>query len=353
MKEPQSNIVIMGNQSSDLDSQVCTVCTAELLSRLYPEKNIIPLLNKTPHQSYLTPEVAALFRYSGYDTSRIVLRNSPEGKGFLRSGKTVFFLVDHNEPEKGIDPDKIAGIIDHHRDSGTKTNLPIRIIQESGSCASLISRFGRGKNIVPGRVESLLLAGAILVDTGNFNPHWGKTREVDIREFQFLQENLSDKDRRFLPTLLDIRNNLSHLNMQDHLRRDYKDIPLKKRRAGICSVPLDQESFFSDTFYSDSHLKNFLQEKSLELLVIMHTKKDPFSRQLSVYVTDKCKNQGCPREFLAEKILQLPELSCKISHPIKNTPSGWILFSRMATGCSRKIALPIFQSFIDNIELKK
>ena len=161
--------------------------------------------------------------------------------------------MDHNHPEGIGDEPLLSGIIDHHRDSGYAPSLPVRIIESCGSCASLVSREWLRRGGRMERKTAMLLAAAIIVDTGDFNPEWGKTTSLDISEYSRLDKLLLPEDRDFLKTLLQIKGNLSHLSLLDHLRRDYKEIP----RTGLAAVSAlfsCQEMNFSAPPFSGSRV---------------------------------------------------------------------------------------------------
>ena len=151
----------------------------------------------------------------------------------------------------------------------------------------------------------------------------------------------------FLKSLLRIKNNLSHLSLLDHLRRDYKDIPCALiMAAGICSVPVAAEDFFRAPFFRRKKIHHFLQEKNLENLFILHTTQDPFRRQLSLYM-DEISLLRDMEKGLCEMLLALEELKLKPSGI--SLPAGWISFSQEENRASRKVVLPLLQQILEDL----
>ena len=198
------------------------------------------------------------------------------------------------------------------------------------------------------RTQALLLGAAITVDTGNFNPEWNKTCDVDRTEFQQLQKLFKDPDREFLRSLLKIKQDLSHLTFLDLLIRDYKEVPLDCLKTGICSIPFDQESLFNQSMYSQKDAENFILDKSLDFLIIMHSVVEPFRRELSLF----CPENPALLEELEINIPRIKEMECLRGHRRDDRP-GWVFFPTMSPLCSRKKALPLIHRFLNLHELKK
>ncbi len=344
----QGTLLVIGNQAGDLDSTVCTFCEAVLQSRLHPEMETIALYARPSSQWYLTPEIQAVFHYVRINTEAFQSLSSSEGQQLIRKSSSRFFLVDHNRPEWEISEQDVAGMIDHHQDSSFAPDASPRIVRETGSCASLICRQFRSAGLEMTRTEALLLGAAIIIDTGDFNPEWDKTRDIDREEFRSLQKYISEKDLKFLKSLSAIKQDLSDLSFRDLLIRDYKEIPADSLKAGICSIPVDQKKLFDRNLYSRKDLESFFKEKSLDLLIIMHSRQHPFRRELSLY----CPDDPALLNALEAAFPEIKEMDCAPGIRKKDRP-GWVFFPGMAPFCSRKKALPLIHGFLNRHELKK
>ena len=273
----EDSVYVLGNQAADLDSTVSAFSLAALLEALNPGLKAIPLIQGSKDDLRLKPEIEALFE-------RITL--DPGNESFLdrdsrlpSSSKVI--LVDHNKPDYPGLESVTAGIVDHHKDEGFLPELPLRIIRKTGSCATLIAELWRDTGIPVPPSQCILLLAALTVDTGNLDPEWGKTTAEDKKIYDFLSRELSDDDRYFILSLPKIKLDLSHLNQQDQLRRDYKELNLPDISAGISSVPMSVDDFFAPSFFDSRAVESFMKDKGLDLLIIMHSISDPFRRQLS------------------------------------------------------------------------
>jgi inorganic pyrophosphatase/exopolyphosphatase len=345
-------VLITGNQAGDLDSTVCSICLSRLLSLTDRKTRYIPVLKRNRAKLHLNPEIQALLSYLETDFSSLDFEESETIQKLIKNHKTAFFLVDHNDPEPGIAPERILGIIDHHKDAGVllkqHTELSRRIVEPCGSCAALISREWQRKKLTPPRETALLLGAAILVDTGYFDPEWGKTTDLDREQYAFLRPCFSDKDEDFLHTLIDVKNNLCALNISDHLIRDYKDISGAEIPSGISSIPLPLTGFYVPPLYNAKSVSDFMEEKKLDILYIMHTTQAPFSREISVipsrriYGNVDLRNH-LKKEILALKELELTEQPCPLSRACTNAPGPWFCYSQGNVKASRKAALPLLK----------
>ena len=345
-----SSLLVLGNQAADLDSTVCTICQSRLLEILYPRILAVPLFRKPPEDLYLTPEIPALLNYGEIGFKDMLTDCSKKGKQLLNDSDNGLYLVDHNEPEKGIPAHKIAGIIDHHRDSGFCLDLNERLVETCGSCASLVSRQWHNLAGLPDRNSALLLAAAILIDTGDFNPEWGKTRAVDTEQYESLKKQLTPGDIRFLKDLRSVKDDLTSLSIQDFLRRDYKDMPVTGGiKSGISSVPIEIHSFFSEPFYSASPVKSHMKSKGIDLLFIMHNCQKPFRRELSFHLSGDTKNIPGFLSALLSGIKKLPAPGFRC-HPLQaSAPRDWFFFSQDDSKASRKVVLPHLSRMLDEL----
>lgn len=335
------SLLILGNQAGDLDSTVCTLSLGTLLS-YNRDVRIIPLLRGISDDLYLKPEILALLDYAGIKKSELCFHHNP-------TPEDRYFLVDHNVPEESMPALAVWGIIDHHQDSGYEPSLPLRIIEPCGSCASLVCREWYERGRVPDRKNALLLAAAIIVDTENFDPAWGKTTEIDLAQYTRLEKLLSQEDREFLKSLPDKKYDLHALSLTDYLRRDYKDFRTSEYKVGISTVPLSIQDFFSSHFYKAKEVEIFIQRENLDLLFIMHSLRNPFSRELSFRLSPRLSSKKKLHHKILKALSALPDISLSPLCPPDQNKKKWVHYSQGNRKASRKILLPLFQAMMEEI----
>ena len=353
-----NTIIITGNQAGDLDSTVSAICLSRLLTLTEPSIRFIPVLKRDREELRLNHEIPALFNHAGVNPSDLNFEKSESIRKQFRNNKTGFILVDHNNPEQGIAEERILGIIDHHNDTGFSVKrehpgLFMRVVEPCGSCASLVSRVWQQSRFIPDRSTALLMGAAIIVDTGNFNPDWGKTTNLDREQYAWLRSFFSEDDEEFLRSLIIIKNDLSSLSLDDHLIRDYKDISGSKISGGISSVPLSLAEFYASPLYNTQSIINFMKERELDFLFIMHTTHNPFSRELSAIPSARFSRDCNFKKGIKEKILlleelELTELTVLPVAPLQGNQYPWISFIQGNRKASRKIVLPLLKDILNS-----
>jgi len=327
------NVYVLGNQSADLDSCASALSLASLLSTVNPRVTSIALIQGERGDLGLKPEITALLVKAGLKISDLQFTSQLVPPGLK---KKAVFLVDHNHPEKENLDYSVIGIIDHHKDSGYLKSLPLRDIRVCGSCCSIISEYWHKLETKIPYSQRLLLAGAIEIDTGGLNDDWGKSTELDRQQYQILKAGLQNDDIGFLKTLQGIKNDLDHLNMTDHLRRDYKDFPLHSFQGGISSVPLSTEFFFRNDFFDPTLLDEFCQSRCPGFLLIMHSFGSPLQRELSLYCPTGSQKGIKKRLKRALKALETAPFDLN-----KEGHQQWYHYRLKDSKTSRKILIPL------------
>ncbi|CDR44356.1 RHTO0S09e03026g1_1 [Rhodotorula toruloides] len=138
-------IVVMGNEAGDLDSLVSAVALSFMYNHLDPPQKAVALLQTEQDALDLRPENALALHYAKMSSGHRDLLTAdelpikPVDMGHRIKG---IALVDHNVPRSDWSKARISAIIDHHEDRGfgNDTANP-RIIERSGSCSSLVTRY--------------------------------------------------------------------------------------------------------------------------------------------------------------------------------------------------------------------
>ncbi|BGP01807.1 hypothetical protein JCM10021v2_005513 [Rhodotorula toruloides] len=138
-------IVVMGNEAGDLDSLVSAVALSFMYNHLDPPQKAVALLQTEQDALDLRPENALALHYAKMSSGHRDLLTAdelpikPVDMGHRIKG---IALVDHNVPRSDWSKARISAIIDHHEDRGfgNDTANP-RIVERSGSCSSLVTRY--------------------------------------------------------------------------------------------------------------------------------------------------------------------------------------------------------------------
>ena len=294
----------------------------------------IPITNVRAADISLRPEFLALFPLAGIKpTDLITLDDIPppaECGSRLKPGNTDWILIDHNALQGQLGmvyQSRIAGVIDHHEDEDfvpQDTGDEPRMIEKSGSCASLVTQHCRDPwdeiSLHPAPNENedddslvwdaqlaKLILAPILIDTANLK--WEpKVTAHDVRAVEYLESklarlppDLADYDRgSFYQDINTAKQNIAGLATNEILRKDYKEWTEKgDRKLGISSVArslgwlAEHEASGAPAGNAPTGLgtllQNFAEERDLSLYAIMtaFTAADGgFQRELLVWARD-------------------------------------------------------------------
>lgn len=300
----------------------------------------VPVTNIPSSEVQIRPEFLALFRHANIEPGHLItLDDLPDLsviQSKLRPENTKWILVDHNALQGELGKtysDQVGGVIDHHEDDGKvpkDTGSEPRIISKSGSCTSLVTDFSReawdsvsdsalSTGAAHAQGESLSDDGAvtklwdaqvaqlglasILIDTANLQSK-DKTTEHDSKAVKYLEAKImscprlaAEYDRdKFYKEIDSAKKDIGGLNLQDILRKDYKQWTERGQKLGISSVvkPIDflqkKAHDEGDTQSLDEAfleaLRGFRKERDLDLYVVMTTSsstKGEFQRELLVW----------------------------------------------------------------------
>ncbi|KAF2871127.1 exopolyphosphatase-like protein [Massariosphaeria phaeospora] len=335
---------VIGNESADLDSMTCSILYAYIRSMSPPQNAFtplyIPITNIPASGLQIRPEFLALFRYANTEAGHLItLDDLPDLSVIetkLRPENTRWVLVDHNvlQGQLGeIYVDRVGGVIDHHADESKvpeETGCEPRIIEKSGSCSSLVTNYCRqdwdslsqsaiSSGAAHAQGDSLSDDGAvvrlwdaevaqlglasILIDTSNLQSK-DKTTEHDIKAVEYLEAKImicpqlsTSFDRATFYQEIDLaKKDIGGLELQDILRKDYKQWDEGGQKLGISSVVkpinfLQQKAREEADAQSAEHvffaaLQRFSKDRDLDLYAVMTTStssEGKFQRELLVW----------------------------------------------------------------------
>ncbi|CAI6305069.1 unnamed protein product [Periconia digitata] len=301
----------------------------------------IPITNIPSSGIQLRPEFIELFKYANIESRHLITLDDLPDLSTIESQlppeNTKWILVDHNalQGQLGkIYSKRVSGVVDHHDDERKvpdNTGDEPRIIEKSGSCTSLVANYCRqawdllsdsatSSGAAHAQGDSLsdddavvkswdaqvahLGLASILIDTTNLQSE-DKTTEHDRKAAEYLEAKIKlctkfsanfDRDK-FYEAIDSAKKDIAGLELQDILRKDYKQWDEKSRKLGVSSVvkPIEflqqkakdeaQSDFSTDDAFLDA-LKRFCEERELDLYALMTTSTSPegeFRRELLVW----------------------------------------------------------------------
>jgi exopolyphosphatase len=332
------------NHWADLDSMSCSILYAYIRS-MSPPKNAftplyVPITNIPSADIQLRPEYLAVFKHANIEPSHLItlddLPSLSEIDTKLPPGNTRWILVDHNalQGQLGrIYSHRVAGVIDHHDDEGKvpkETGDEPRVVEKSGSCTSLIANYCRptwemlsdsalSSGAAHAQGDSLsddaavvkrwdasvahLGMASILIDTANLEDR-NKTTEHDRQAVEYLEAKImlcpqlaASFDRtKFYEEIDAAKKDIGALQLQDILRKDYKQWDQSGLKLGISSVVKHIEFLqnkagdeaksesASDVFLDT--LERFSKDRELDLYTLMTTSTSAdgqFQRELLLW----------------------------------------------------------------------
>lgn len=337
---------------------------------------IIPLANLPAADISLRPELSAVLSHTNIECKHLITlddlstSNSSLEK-VLEPDRTRWILVDHNAMTGtlgSIYGQMVVGVIDHHEDEGKvpeHCESEPRIIEKSGSCASLVTNYlGDSWNRLSESQDNELhrqcdahlakmAMASILVDTTNMTVST-KVTPHDTNAMEYLESKTPDLDTdKFFDEIQNAKTDIGQLKLDDILRKDYKEWEAGTMKLGVAAVVKPME-FLINKAHTESRqdgnqpfvqaLREFSEARKLDVLGIMtmYTDNDRFCRQLLVLSANTKANEAVSR-FKKDSS---SELGLK---PLNNTDTGFEndkiqTWQQMAVQHSRKQVAPLLRN---------
>lgn len=160
------------------------------------------------------------------------------GTDILKKKKQRLILVDHNEITQAVDGAEVAEIIeivDHHRLGTIKTISPVTFYAKPvGSTCTLVYQLYKSHDITIPKDIAKLLLGGILSDTVILRSPTTTKDDIDIANDLALITGLNIK--QYGIDIFSATDSLSHRDMKDVVRGDFKIFNEFGRRIGISQV---------------------------------------------------------------------------------------------------------------------
>ncbi|CAE7061556.1 unnamed protein product [Rhizoctonia solani] len=295
--------IVMGNEAGDLDSLTSAIAWAFYLAHENMDNNnlkgkkgkhhnpkerpVVPLLQTEEDAIDLRPENKLALREYGNmrrgHADILTIDELPLPPREIAPYIDGIYLVDHNRlrSDWGEAGAKVVkGVLDHHNDLGLYPDAKPRVIEPTGSCASLVVHeilqlWDKDKEDqvydeqecvdkaalkkkqhptdIPTELADLLLS-VIALDTDDFHRGTGRDLHASKAVWRWSSFCGSGEDRDDVMDRLDkelgtAKKDLRHLNIRDLLRRDWKGdiIPAPNASApalhlGIASIPVSMRN---------------------------------------------------------------------------------------------------------------
>lgn len=338
-----------------------------------------PVLNIPASDIRIRPEFTALFDLVNISASHLITHDDLPPfdviEKILKPANTRWILVDHNKLQEelhSIYSARVHGAIDHHQEEHAvprETDPEPRLIEKCGSCTSLVLRtflsswdditsislasgagHAQGDLLVDdqpfrqtwdAQVAKMALA-SILIDTANLTDE-EKVEVADCRAVVNLETRIqhSPKDAeswdrtQFYKEIDQAKKNIGGLNLDELLRKDFKEWTENGVKLGISSVlrllpflaseAQGQNPRLGETGAVDKSVTDFMASRSLSLFAIMaHSKSENNQLRREIFL-----HANSPKSF--EAVSKFWERSASelgledlvvAGMPPKNNPSG-------------------------------
>ncbi|KAK8127588.1 exopolyphosphatase [Apiospora sp. TS-2023a] len=332
---------VVGNESADLDSLCSAILLAYLRTHSPPHTLHIPLCHIPRDDLSLRPEFTSVLRRAGTSPEDVITLSELPGPESLSPADTRWLLVDHNALTGQLAQlysAQVDSCIDHHADEGkVPQDSPLRAIEKSGSCASLVvtqcrdawdalsaSSSEEEAQAIDTNLAYLGL-GPILIDTSNLK-NADKTTEFDTDAATYLESKLkggtglvaasnpsgssgSYERKVFHDEVAHLKEDITSLSLRDILRKDYKEWEDAGVRLGTSSVPQDFAFLAKKAGGEDALaevIREWTKEKELGLMAVLTTSSHDgkFKREMLVWAQSEKAVQaaqnfekGCSEEL--------------------------------------------------------
>lgn len=236
-----------------------------------------------------------------------------------------FYLVDFNQStqlQKGIAPNQIIGIIDHHaiQTSFAGPDIPIPVIIKpwGSTCTIILELFLRDQVEIPENVAGALLGG-IVSDTLNLTSP--TTTDADRKALEILANITKTKDlAAFTKELFQAKSKTSHLTAEALLQQDFKSFNFNKKKIGIAVIetlfPEDIQKRQMEILNAMTKYKRELQLNYLFLAVVQ-----PESKQSFILILGKEEEKVAKMAFGKDPQQQSIDTSPRVSRKLEFLPA--------------------------------
>lgn len=337
--------LVLGNEACDLDSMASAIGYAYLLAATERDKTIVPVMPIPRGDFKLRAEAVYVFAKAGIDVANLIFLDDMDFESVIER-VLCLVLVDHNQLWGLWAPhgNKVAIILDHHKNENLYPHAVKKLIAPVGSTATLVGEqlITHCPDLIDAHV-SLLLWGTLLLDTVNLDSGAGRVTPRDEKMSAILMKFCPLGQAQYFEAVQKAKFKIADLDTFDLLRRDYKQSQLGKISLGIASVLLPLARWGEKDTKLCLGFETYAHGLNLDLLFSMNAyTNNGFSREIAIY----CKDIGLHDpliEFLQEKQLDLTPIRLENQSPCLK---GRISFHRQGNpSISRKKLVPLLADY--------
>lgn len=311
LKDPFAKkcVVVLGNQASDADSIVSSVCYAKYLQDRNSDGAVVHIPSTLMPRTDLVfrREVQLLLNTVDVDLGDLLCIEDIPLKNLNDLKRLSLILSDHNSLESKLEPlsDSVTEIVDHHADcgqyqwvQGVNRNIAFDAKTKKAlvgsTCTLVAERYFESSTPMSSEVATLLM-GVIALDTINMDPHAGIGTERDSAALARLGEISTHSQDHLFTMLRDAKLDPDfwrQLSVDDVLRIDYKTFQSPSMSAksvktlGIAAALMPLDSFLTKELMYES-VRKTMEEQDLSLLVVMTFVHQPAPHRELLIVADK------------------------------------------------------------------
>lgn len=297
--------LVLGNESCDLDSAVCSIVFAYFQNVCSTNKSgeiYLPVFNIPREELPLKTEVSFVLKKYGVKDENVICRDELDFKFLRENSEFSIVLVDHHilsDSMKNM-TSFVSTILDHRpKDEASwtyKGNVEVTI-EPVGSCASLVCaeiiKSAIGVQFLSDNTDvANLLYGTIILDTANFLPSADRARPLDFKMADKLENILNIKDDKenyksiVFNEILTARIDCSSLNSLQLLSRDLKII----KGLPLPGLPMLAKDFLKRDDCALAISKFCEKNKTTTILIIgLIVVDNAVTRDLAVCSIEECQ----------------------------------------------------------------
>lgn len=339
--------VVLGNEACDLDSMVCALTYAYLLSQTSGEdRQVVPLLNIRQVEFPLRSDSVLLLQQLHLSSDLLLFRDQLDLQDLNQAGRLRLTLVDHNVlPSSDSDLEgAVVQVIDHHRlERRPSPTCPVTV-EIVGSCATLVTEriIKEAPQILDLQVAHMLYA-AVLLDCVNMSPSAGKVTPQDSAVFAELQLRFPDLPQRedLFQRLQDAKFSVSGLSTEQMLMKDMKAVT-GSLNVAISVLYITLQDFLQGAEL-EAELSAFCLKFGFDFLVLMtisFSESQQPIRELAVFShSHTCRQQVA---VYLEQARSPALMLCPIRSPHPHISA----YQQGNTLASRKKLLPLVKDYL-------
>ena len=317
-------VFVLGNESADLDSIVCSICVARA-------RKGYAIMNTTRTELPLRRDVTKCFALCNV-TDEVTFADEVNVED-----KDEIVLVDHNAlaVHQQDWTRFVSGVIDHHEDEGVFLEAKPRVIEKTGSCATLVSEVL--KDAVIDESSARLLLCAILQDSSNMQPG-GKGVPRDGAAIERLAGPAGwDATRRaeVYEVLKQAKKDTSGMSVLDLLRKDAKTIEGGGVKVVVCSVGMSWDELQGRGDVAEK----MMEMKGVADCVIVMNSFGGKKHQRQLNVLGNSVGRRIAPLLRQEEILQLEAVASRDGSELDQV----VRFEQRNAKASRKIVAPVLR----------